>query len=226
MLCQKCHEQEATVHVTFVVGVSADVTKRDFCGSCYPTVEAEHVQAYNQQPNNPLPDDVENITAQEFFAARERASRNGVDIPAFKHIREHISKSLLTRQRLAFEMMELAWQSMERGEDPGMHMTFAGSCWTSIESQRRKEYVTWLEKIIIRCFELCGQQCPPFMVDGPFAHTLSLSLCALGCVERNRFTELLEEIRKRVGDQNSDARWQVLADAEQTVLRFAKRKQR
>src|SRR5688572_33192183 len=114
MLCEKCHEQEATVHVTFVVGVSANATKHDFCAACYPAAEADHVRAYNQQPNNPLPDDVENITAQEYFAARERARRNGVDIPAFKHIQEHVSKSPLTRQRLAFEMMELAWQSLER----------------------------------------------------------------------------------------------------------------
>ena len=123
------------------------------------------------------------------------------------------------------ELMALAWQSLEQGQDPGMQMTFAGCCWTAIEPQRRAEYVAWLEKIIIRCFELRSQGHPPFAAYGAFALTACLSLCSLGYADRSRFTQLLKDLRERVGDQNSDA-WKVLTEAEQTVLRFDKRKQR
>jgi protein-arginine kinase activator protein McsA len=34
MLCEKCHEQEATVHITKIFGDTGDTKKQDFCEAC------------------------------------------------------------------------------------------------------------------------------------------------------------------------------------------------
>ena len=35
MLCEQCHEREATVHVTMIVAPSGTMTKHDYCESCF-----------------------------------------------------------------------------------------------------------------------------------------------------------------------------------------------
>ena len=35
MLCEKCHQREATVHLTFMFG--GKMLKKDFCETCGPT---------------------------------------------------------------------------------------------------------------------------------------------------------------------------------------------
>jgi len=41
MLCEKCHQQEANVHVTLVDAPYGDVTKHDYCESCYREQELQ-----------------------------------------------------------------------------------------------------------------------------------------------------------------------------------------
>jgi protein-arginine kinase activator protein McsA len=35
MVCEQCHEREATVHVTKEVAPSGTMTKHDYCESCF-----------------------------------------------------------------------------------------------------------------------------------------------------------------------------------------------
>jgi protein-arginine kinase activator protein McsA len=42
MLCERCHQREAIVHVTSVVGPSGEMTKQDFCESCFREIDIEH----------------------------------------------------------------------------------------------------------------------------------------------------------------------------------------
>src|SRR6266542_985499 len=179
MLCEQCQEREATVHLTLVVGASAETTRHDFCDSCYPSAEAERVKTYNSQPCNPLPLDIENISALDYLEASAKAARNGADKPAFKHISQQLKQLPMTRQRLAFEMLPLAWQSLERGEEPGWTAGFAGCCWGVIEPAQMYEYTTWLERIIVRSFELRSQLQNPPGEHGPFAITLCMMRIAL-----------------------------------------------
>jgi hypothetical protein len=195
MLCEQCQKRDSNVHVTLVIGLSAETTSQDFCDPCYSSEEAERLRAYNSQPCSALPEDVEHISALEYLEASARADRNGVDNPAFKHIQEQVNRLPMTRQRIVFEMLPLAWQSLELGEEPGWTAGFAGCCWGSIEPQRLSEYTTWLEKIIVRCFELRGQLPDPPGENGPFAMTLSMMLVTLGKVERGRFTAVLESLK-------------------------------
>lgn len=39
MLCERCHEREATVHVTGVDDVSSSTTQHEFCESCFQQTE-------------------------------------------------------------------------------------------------------------------------------------------------------------------------------------------
>src|SRR5580658_3844066 len=66
MLCERCQEREATVHLTLVLSPADEVTRHDYCQSCYPAVEAERAKISYSQPDNPLPADVEHITALEY----------------------------------------------------------------------------------------------------------------------------------------------------------------
>jgi protein-arginine kinase activator protein McsA len=108
MLCKQCQEREATVHLTLVVGSAGEIARHDFCEVCYSGVEADRMKLYNAQPNKPLPADVEHITASEYLAACARAASNGVEKPALRHIHEELKRLPKTRQRLAFEMLQLA----------------------------------------------------------------------------------------------------------------------
>jgi hypothetical protein len=177
------------------------------------------MKAYAPRPNSPPPADVEHISAVEYLAADAKAARNGFDKPAFKHINNELKKLPMTRLRLAFEMLPLAWQSLERGEEPLDEIGFAGCSWSSIEPQRLSEYSTWFEKIILRSFELRDQLSNPPGEHGPFAMTLLLSLTTLGRVDRNRFLVMLEILKRRGGDANLDTRWKVISRAEKIIMK-------
>ena len=107
MLCERCQEREATVHLTLVLSHADEVTRHDYCDSCYPAVEAERANTCDSQPDSPLPADVEHITALEYLAASARAVSNGADKPALRHIHEELKELPKTRQRLVFEMLPL-----------------------------------------------------------------------------------------------------------------------
>src|SRR5262245_46779619 len=118
MLCTQCNEREATVHFTVITSASAETLKRDLCNACYPAVEAERFNAYNRKQYTPPPPDLENITAPELLRLGVNATRNEADMPAFRKVTEELKRFPKSKQRLAFEMLELAWQSLELGQDP------------------------------------------------------------------------------------------------------------
>jgi hypothetical protein len=224
MLCERCQEREATVYLTLVFGASAEATKHDFCESCHAAAEAERVKAYNSQPNIPLSVSVELISVSEYLEARENAARNGGYIPAFRIIQERLQRLPQTRQRLALEMLPLAWESLERGEEPQWMAGFASFCWDVIKPERLSEYTSWLEKLIVRSFELRNRLPTSPGEHGPFSITLFSMLVALGKVDRTRFTGLVRSLEARGGQAKLDPRWKVIGRAEEAVLSSKKRK--
>ena len=216
MICERCREQDATVSVTLVVGASLE--KHNYCEACHQKAEGERVKAYTSPPTAAVPVDIESITASEFLNASRRANRNSSDKPAFKHILETLGRLPQTRQRLALELLPLAWQALERGEEPPFETVLYGCRSVSIEPQRLPEYTAWLEKIIRRSFDLRRRLSEPPGEHGPFAMTLSMTLLALGRVNRDRFTALLSQLKLEGGEVHLDRRWKVLADAEKDVL--------
>jgi hypothetical protein len=216
MLCEKCQQEEATVHVTFVMGISAEMATHGYCSTCYPAAEVAHRKTYNSEPKRALPTNIENITGAEYLEARAKAERNGADKPVLKHIDEHLERLPLTRQRLVFEMLPIAWESLERGDDPHWEVFF-GCRWRDVPPERRGEYLTWLEKLILRSFELRSQLSPPPGSHGPFVMTLSSLLLSLGKVDRKRFTTVVEDLKRRGGEERLDPRWAVIARIEKLI---------
>jgi len=214
MLCQQCHQQEATIHLTVIPWPPTEPTRQDFCPVCYPAAEAARVKAYNTELPRPLPANVENITAAEFIEAADKATRNAADRPAFTYIFAQLERMPNTRDRLVFEFLELAWQILERGQDlpsPGLVLAFA---WGPREPARLDEYIAWLEKIIRRCVVLRRQLPSSPGEHGPFALDIAMGLTALRRVAPARFTALVEELKKEGADPGFDPRWKVIAIAE------------
>ena len=219
MVCTQCQERAATVHFTLVEWCGAEIAAQDLCESCYANSAAERTRAYHSQPSTPLPADVEHITAEEYLEARAKTTRNGVDIPAFKHIQKELKRLPATQQRLVFEMFPLAWRVLEHGEEPFWEMSLS-IYRNAIESHRLPEFITWLEKIIVRCFELRSQLPNPQGDHGRFAVTLSATLISLAKVERARFNAVLVDLKSRCGEANTDARMKLLNGVEEALAQW------
>jgi hypothetical protein len=122
-----------------------------------------------------------------------------------------------TRQRLAFEMLPLVWQTLERGEEPVCAAVFASCAWGSIEAEQMPEYIMWLEKIAIRCFELRGQLPSPQREHAPFTLSLRGMLIALGKVDPARFKVLLETLKSKCDEADLNSRRKLLLGVEDSV---------
>lgn len=215
MLCEQCHQQEATVHLTVLLWPASEPTEGNFCQACYPDAEAARIKAYNSQPPSPLPGNVADITAAEFLAAGDKAARNAVDRPAFDYILDQLTRLPKTRERLVFELFQLVWQTLERREDPPLQPLMLAFCYTPRGPARLAEYTAWLEKIVLRCVELRRQLPAPPGDHGPFSLEISWGLIALRRVAPTRFTALLRDLKEQGADPALDPRWKVIATVEQ-----------
>src|SRR5215831_18137696 len=94
MFCERCHSNQATVHLTIVLWPATGPTNQNFCEACYPEIEAEQIRAYNPAPNfvQVSVQEVENMTAVEYVEASARAARNGADKPRFKQILDQLER--------------------------------------------------------------------------------------------------------------------------------------
>ncbi len=223
MLCEQCHQQEATVHLTVLLWPASEPAERNFCQACYPDAEAARIKAYNSQPPSPLPDSVEDITAAEFLAAGDKAARNAVDRPAFDYILDQLTRLPETRERLVFDLLQLAWQTLKRGEDPPLPPLMLAFCYTPREPARLAEYIAWLKRIILRCVELRRQLPASPGEHGPFSLEISWGLIALRRVSPTRFAALLRRLKKQGADPALDPRWKVIATVEQRRRRAKRR---
>src|SRR5258708_29630118 len=200
MLCEQCQAQEATIHVTLVVGPGGDMSKRDFCQLCYPEVEAEHLRSYNLLAGVPPPFtiDVQHITASEYFEASERAQRNGVDGPAYKRISSELRRLPDARRRLALEMLTMASEALARAEDPWSLVVRGCGFGGAVQWEEMSPYTALLEKIISRAFDLLGNGA----YHAPVYHLsfgLRAALLALRRVRPARLCAVLCSLRQRAG---------------------------
>src|SRR5579862_8709985 len=129
MLCQQCQTREATIHFSAVAWPSGEETKH-FCETCYPKAEAERTASYGPK-RKPLPViDVERITAAEYLDFAARAQVNSTDAPAYRHISEELKRFPAIRERLATEMLTMALQSLDEGND-AWDLVGLGSCFAN-----------------------------------------------------------------------------------------------
>ena len=154
--------------------------------------------------------DVEHISALEFLDAEKRATRNAADKPQFNQLLAELEKLPKAQQRLAFEFLAMAWRSLKLTADPGGLIAWAAFYGKSIEAQRLSVYIFWLERIIIRSFEILGQLEVPAHGIGPFSLGLKTGLGALRRMDPNRFQAVVHNLSCACGDGERDPRWKVL----------------
>lgn len=141
---------------------------------------------------------IKHITAPELLEAEAKAMRNAADKPTFKHLQKELELLPEVQERLAFELLAMAIQSLRHGTDPGK-LTFLATYFSrSIRKERIPEYLTNIEEVIALCFKhLEGRG------DGCFTFTLKTMLAHLRLMDYNRFRLTLEKLNESCGQSQS-----------------------
>jgi hypothetical protein len=218
MLCERCHSREATVHLTLVNWHPADLSEHALCDTCHASAQKERVKGYNFQQIAPCPENVREISAEKFLELSSKAAINGADKPAFRHVQQQLSTFPETRQRLAFELLELARQALEEhGKGADSAALNAALLHDAIEPQRRHEYVGCLKKITIQLFDIAGEVLEIPRECYRYLRPIDASLMTLAKLDRAAFEGTIEALKSRAGNRDSDPRWQIIACAERIV---------
>lgn len=193
MLCQQCQVKEATVHFSTVAWPLGQDTTH-LCETCYPKAESERTASYGPKPR-PLPIiDVEGITASEYLAFAANAHANSVDAPVYRHVSKELERFSATRERIGIEMLTMAWQSIEEGNE-GWNLIGLGSCFVkSVPTANTQRVVQLLEKIILRSVELMAQSPDP-PSSHPFGFGLTLAGNALRRTDPEGSRRLFQSLR-------------------------------
>lgn len=217
MLCEKCNEREATVHLSFLDWTTGELTKH-LCDPCSEGADATLSKPYGSQPTSPLPSDVEHITAQQFLSACEKAGANSADRPALRHIFAELNRFPAARERLAVEFLRMAWKSLQAGDDPIGWIINGCAFGGSLASVRSAEYTELLEKIIVRSVDLLV----PFP-EPPAAHSFAWGLetasIALKRLDATRFTTVISECESKGDDLECAQRRKIVMNLQETLAK-------
>jgi len=157
----------------------------------------------------PLPEDLRLVTAKDFIQITERATANAVEMPGYKRFLEKLFAVPEVRERLAFEGMAIAWDSLSAGtEPPGPALTLA--CMLPKDSRRVAEHTDWLEKLAFKSFELRKALLNSPGQHGPFCLPLMMLLTALDVRNPGRFESMMSSLKAAGADPSRDSRWSVL----------------
>jgi len=198
MLCQQCQVREATIHFSAVAWPSGEDTKH-LCETCYPESEAKRTASYGPK-RKPLPViDVERITASEYLDFAARSHANSADAPAYRHVSEELERFPATRERLAAELLTMALQSLEQGND-SWDLVGLGSCFgNSVPAAKTSAFIQLLQRIVLRSVELMAQSSNA-PSDHPFGMGLTMAGNALRRADPTRLSTLLEGLKAQRGE--------------------------
>lgn len=166
--------------------------------------------------------DTEAITPEQLLEISRKAASNGAEKPAFKQMLAVLNGFPKTQERLVFEFLALALRRLDAGENPGEQIAW-GVIWAlSVEQPRMPEYLTLLERIILRYFDILARsELDPGIVQ---SHALSLAI-ALGAIrklDQSRFRALAETLASQCRQRGSESGEQVLKEVE-GLLRHAEK---
>ncbi|MGO8926325.1 MAG: hypothetical protein ACLQU3_05470 [Limisphaerales bacterium] len=177
---------------------SGEDTKH-LCEACYPEAEAKRTASYGPK-QKPLPViDVEHITALEYLDFAARSHANSADAPAYRHVSEELKRFPATRERLAMEMLKMALQSLEQGNE-SWHLIGLRSCFgSSAPPAKASAFIQLLERIVLRSVQLMAQSSNA-PSDHPFGMGLTMAGNALRRADPARLSTLLEGFRAQHGE--------------------------
>ena len=219
--------REATVHFSALIWPLSEHAKH-LCEICYPDEEAKRTASYGPE-RKPLPAiDVEHITASDYLDFAARSHANSVDAPAYRHVSEELKRFPATRERLAMEMLTMALQSLEEGND-SWHLVGLGSCFaTSVPGPKSAAFIELLERVVLRSVELMAKS-----PNAPSRHPFGMGLTSAGNALRRanpvRLSNLLERVKAQ--DRESlpvravlDYLEREMTKSEQNLQNFRKRR--
>ena len=199
MLCEDCQQRAATVHVT-VVSWGAAEASRHLCERCYPAEEAVRAKS-RITPVTPPPANVEHVTGEEFHRLMVRARANvGADRPAFDYVCRELNKFPNTRARLALELLRMACQSLEDGNNPRDLICYGGCFGKPLETIKVQEYVRLLERIVVLSFARVMESTKP-LSHHPFGFGLRSAVARLRHADSERCAAVLARLADPTGEE-------------------------
>lgn len=155
-----------------------------------------------------------NITAEEYFAAEERARRSGADKPRFREMLAQLKALPEVQERLAFGCLAIILELVQNRTDPGLATAAALRWIAAVPAKRRGEYVDILERTILASFVAMGaarklpQKYPPFYLP------LNDSLLVLRKLDESRCRAMVRQLLGRLDTSGGDIRYGVLQSFE------------
>jgi hypothetical protein len=220
MLCERCQAIEATVHLAAILWPTGERIEH-FCDSCYPEAEAARVKQYTPEPVPVALPDVERMTASEYLQFSARAAANGADKPLMHQLNEELKRLPATRHRLGLEMLKMALDSVERGDDPMLLLGVGGCLVNPTDSQKPHEGVELLRKLVFELFDRLLQPSAGSSSSEHFRFLLGLAVIALRKADPQCLERLFEALQGRSVGSGEERRKTIeyvkahLADADQ-----------
>jgi hypothetical protein len=153
---------------------------------------------------------IEHISALEYLMAEENA-RYGTEEPMFREVKKRVLELPRTQERLAFEFLQLSWGSIQRHTSPAKTALLAMCFHPAISKGKISDYLGWIERISVECFELLKTQ--GHQKDATLKLTVSSALSVLRKMDQNRFQALLGSLSRKTGDPHVDPRHAILNEA-------------
>ncbi len=167
--------------------------------------------------------DIHTITVEQYLDLASRGNTASGDQRAFAKINAQLREAPLACERLAFELLQVAWRALDGRSDPRNADThslwvtgFARCLQGFISPERLAEYAGWLERIIFRCFDLLGPVPPGTTGMQPFEFTMEIACDALRRTGTHRYRVLLQTLGRQASETG-------LAYKSEVVARIAKR---
>ena len=148
---------------------------------------------------------IESITATQY----DRAIQNGADRPQFKELSKELERIPETRQRLAFEFLDLASHCVRSCEEPARFLGLAAAFYDSVEGERRQEFSSQVESTLMKYFDTLPNGATPSAV------TLSMGFLAIGKFSKEKLLALLNNLMSQCS--GSDPRRDVIVRAKQIL---------
>ena len=144
---------------------------------------------------------VEQMTVDEFVSAAGRINNSVDENRAFKQINSQLKHLPHVQERLALQLMPVAWQALQCKNDvQALDLVGLAKCFNASIGPKRLEYVTWLERIGFRCFELLEESPKPLPENTRLEFIMSLVFLGLNEIDKRRRDHIFEALKRRCSD--------------------------
>jgi len=147
-----------------------------------------------------------NITAAEFLAARDRASRDLVKKAEFIELSNKLKRVPRSAERLLFELSGMALHTLADGKSPARLTGEALWFHEAVSPRKLPQFIKQVETVIRSSFDLLGQTAARDRDSLGLELTLKIALRTLREKCGSRFDIVMKELREGVRLDSNDRR--------------------